>query len=430
MLHYLWAAALIWAASVGIEQHWNRRVYTLERQDKSEEEGKYNREQYLDMMEMLAALAVADPLGHNVTLAALDNLDYNPRSFLEVGMGLGTFSIMAGKKFPNAEVVGIDAHQLSVDVANQHLRKLRRQATVTEAEKLKNVRFEKREQPELEEPEKSFDIITTSFVNHHIFPDQAFVDFLRRVSRVGKRAFVFQDLHRSVKCLASNSFNLNAIRYVGHENLKFLSEYVLPYVPLLGGPDVYGPYRELFEPVLATDGSGARGQRPGQELFIDGGLLSMRRSFSTEEYYHMFAEAGYPAEAVDCRELDKWYEVTQATCRLLCVVDLRWSNAAGSATEAEVLARSVRGSDVSLDAGTACGAPMTDPWGDIKVELFVPPEEAPDADKGLWANSVKTTVEKISQLEYGGDRLLALIDEEVAVLRRLRFNLFCMYVPR
>lgn len=430
MLHYIWAAALVWAATVGIEQHWNRRVYKLERQDMSEEEGHYTREQYVDMMHMLAEVGVSDPNGHNVTLAALDHLNYNPRSFLEVGMGLGTFSILVAQKYPNAEVVGIDAHQLSVDSANHHLRQVKRQASVAEAAVLKNIRFEKRDQPELNEPDNSYDIITTSMMNHHIFPDEAFVDFLRRVARVGRRALVFQDFHRSVKCLASNLFNLKSVRYIGHENLKLLSDHVLPYVPILGGNDVYGPYRNLFEPIKTANGTLV--QRPGQELFIDGGLLSMRRAFSTEEYMRMFAAAGYPVEAVDCRELDKWYEVTQANCRLLCVVDLRWSNHAGSAAETEVVARaSTSGTPGTAGniAGTACENPLVDPWEDIKVEIFAPPAGAPEADKTAWTRAVQTTVDKINGVDYGGPKLLSLIDQEVALLKKLRFNLFCIYAP-
>lgn len=280
----------------------DHRVYDLERQDKSEEDGRYTRAEYMDLMHMLAEVNLADPNGHQATLVAFDQLKTPPKSILEIGFGLGHFSIILAQRYPNSTVTGIDAHQLSVDSANEFLRSQERPPA--------NVRFESRRESQLNEAAKSVDVITTTLVNHHIFPDDQFVDFLKRVAVIGRQAFIFNDMHRSLKCVLSNEASFFALRYVGATNLLKLAAYM---------PGFLAKAITRYEHIFTEGRSGA------MDLFIDGGRLSMRRSFSIPEYETMFALAGYPDGALKCTQLDKWYETLESNCRVVCVADLTWS---------------------------------------------------------------------------------------------------------
>jgi 2-polyprenyl-3-methyl-5-hydroxy-6-metoxy-1,4-benzoquinol methylase len=279
----------------------DHRVYDLERQDKNELEGNYTKAEYMELMHILAESNLADPNGHNATLRSFDKLSRSPESILEIGFGLGHFSVMLANAYPNAKVVGIDAHQLSVDSANQYLNSL--------SVRPQNVRFEGRRESQLNEEPKSVDVITTTLVNHHIFPDEQFVDFLKRVAVIGRQAFIFNDFHRSVKCIVSNDITFLLLKHVGMENLLKIAAYLPASIA-----DTMTRYRDIFYK-----------DRPAVELVADGGMLSMRRSFSLSEYKTLFAQAGYPEGALQCVRLDAWYETMTSTCRVVCTADLTWA---------------------------------------------------------------------------------------------------------
>jgi ubiquinone/menaquinone biosynthesis C-methylase UbiE len=283
----------------------HHRSYELERQDKSEAEGRYTKQEYAELMHILAELNEADPNGYAATVENFEQLGSPPESILEIGFGLGHFSILLAHRYPNATVLGIDAHQYSVDSANEFLRSLSLPP--------RNVHFEHRSQVQLNEPDKSVDVITTTFVNHHIFPDDQFVDFIQRVAKVGKKAFIFNDYHRSRKCIATNDAMLLGVQYIGMDNLVAISQYL---------PEKVRKTATGFQHVFTS----ARQNNAGvMGLFADGGRLSMRRSFSIEEYHALFAAAGYPADALRCRQLDQWYELLESTCRVVCTADLTWA---------------------------------------------------------------------------------------------------------
>lgn len=280
------------------------RSYALERQDQDEVTGRYTKEEYMEMMHILAESNIADPNGRNATLTAFDALTHTPESILEIGSGLGHFAVMLAKRFPNATVTGIDAHHLSVDSANHFLNSL------TEEDRPVNVRFESRRESQLSENRKSVDIITTTLVNHHIFPDDQFVDFLKHVAVIGKQAFIFNDFHRSAKCVIGNDIAFMAsLRYIGMEWLSSHSKYLPASVR-----DTMLRYQHIFPK-----------DRLGVDLVADGGMLSMRRSFTLSEYDKLFAQADYPKDALRCTRLDKWYELVENTCRVVCTVDLTWN---------------------------------------------------------------------------------------------------------
>ena len=253
------------------------------------------------MMEILGESNVADPCGFNSTLRAFRELN-NIRSILEIGYGAGANVIQLARNFPNATIVGIDTHKLSLLAAENHI------ANVTNPPK--NVKFELRSHPQLNEPPDSYDIITSTFVNHHIFPDEDFVNFLRRVAIVGKRAFIFSDFHRTGPCFASVWVSFTAIRYIGIDRIAAVAN-LIPSNLLSA---TAGNYVNIL-----------RADRPGMSLMIDGGILSMKRSFSLPEYGRMFQEAGYPPQALSCRRMDKWYDFLEPTCRVVCTADLTWA---------------------------------------------------------------------------------------------------------
>jgi hypothetical protein len=94
-----------------LDQFYNNRIYDLERQDKNEIDGNYTRAEFVDMMHILTELNLADRQGHNATLHQFDQLPTSPKSIIEIGFGLGHLSIMLANKYPDADVLGIDAHQ-------------------------------------------------------------------------------------------------------------------------------------------------------------------------------------------------------------------------------------------------------------------------------------------------------------------------------
>ncbi|CAM9160102.1 unnamed protein product, partial [Ectocarpus fasciculatus] len=174
----------------------SKRSYELERQDKSPEDGRYTLEEFVDTMKTLADINRVDRAGYNATLQAFDRLSEPPKKIVEIGFGRGDFSIQLAEKYPEAKVVGVDAHDLSV-----HFAKLNYEEYVqSHKHELPNLHFEHRQVDEMVQDEDAFDVVTTTFVNHHIFPDEEFVKFLQYVRRVGRVAFIFNDLDRSLKC--------------------------------------------------------------------------------------------------------------------------------------------------------------------------------------------------------------------------------------
>lgn len=297
----IWIAILIPVFLILVSKSISKRSTALERQDKNEKEGRYSRDEYMEMMHILAESNVADPNGHSATLAAFDTLPNSPKTILEIGFGLGHFSIMLAERYPNATVTGIDAHELSVSSANFYLNSLPNAPP--------NVHFESRRESQLNEGRKSVDVITTTLVNHHIFPDEQFVDFLKRVALIGRQAFIFNDFHRSTKCVIANDITFLALKYIGMERLKSIAAYL---------PASVSATMLRYQHIFPKD-------RLGVDLVADGGMLSMRKSFSLSEYDRLFAQAGYPKEALKCTRLDKWYELLESTCRIVCTVDLTWS---------------------------------------------------------------------------------------------------------
>lgn len=283
-----------------------QRSYVLERQNLSPEDGRYTLPEYRAFMLAIAQDSAADPLGNKATLEVFDkhlilphvngaSTSAGPASILEVGPGSGAFARLLASKFPNASVVGIDASRFSIDVAKHS------------AEMPANLRFELRSSAELVEPPKSVDIVTTNFVNHEIFPDASFVEFLRRVSLVGRSAFIFNDYVRSPGCILGTSF-LRRIAGYGQD---------LPGVEAWLPGDLQARAAVLLSQAPAV-----------QQLLLDGALQSMRRSFTLGEYEALFKEAGYPEGSLKCSSGvgSSWQDFLGTRCRIACRADLTFRN--------------------------------------------------------------------------------------------------------
>jgi len=284
-----------------------RRSYELERQNLSPELGRYTLPEYRAFMLAIARDSAADPLGNEATLGVFDAVSDGPSgggetrgaaltSILEVGPGSGAFARLLAARFPNASVLGIDASDFSIGVAT------------TSAEMPSNLRFELRSSAELIEPPNSVDIITTNFVNHEIFPDANFVEFLRRVSLVGRKAFIFNDYVRSPGCLVGTSLLRSVARYG----------------QALPGVEAWLPG------ALQARAAVLLSQAPSvQQLLLDGALQSMRRSFTIDEYDALFTQAGYPAGALKCSssEGSSWQDFLGTRCRIACRADLTFADA-------------------------------------------------------------------------------------------------------
>lgn len=276
--------APIWEAS-------RARSYGLERQNMSPEEGRYTWSDYEALMHTIARDNAVDPGGYPATLRAFDALPDAPDSILEVGPGSGDFSRLLAARYPNSSVLGIDASDFSIRVAR------------ASGDGLPNLRFEVRSSAELSEPPKSFDVLTTTFVNHEIFPDADFVEFLRRVRVVGRKAFIFNDFVRSFGCLTSMSL------------LRSLAE----YGRMLPGVEAWLPGDLSVKAAVFLSQP-----PPVLEFILDAGFQSMKRSFTVEEYHSLFGEAGYPKGSLTCSRGEGfyWQDFFGASCRLTCTADL------------------------------------------------------------------------------------------------------------
>jgi hypothetical protein len=167
---------------------------------------------------------------------------------------------------------------------------------------LPNVQFQYCPVSEMPQEENSYDIITTTLVNHHIFPDEEFVRFLRHVRHIGKTAFIFNDLYRSVPAYLLSFLFLNSLR-------ERIAPYILPFLSLV---QPFLPL-ELLSDALTM--GGAIANRVGTNLIIDGGIKSMEKAFTGVEMREMFQRAGYPDNALEC-------EYFFVPSRVVCFVDL------------------------------------------------------------------------------------------------------------
>ncbi len=156
----------------------------------------YTQEEYSDCLHQLGR--IGKYLGGNrATLWGFNTLSKSPQSILDVGCGGGQFTIQLAKYYPNARVKGIDISADAIQFAQQKLSQ--------EPLPLPNITFTIPSTPELNEPDKSYDVVTATLVCHHL-SDEAIIQFLKKSTLVAKQAVIINDLHRHP--LARLSFSL------------------------------------------------------------------------------------------------------------------------------------------------------------------------------------------------------------------------------
>lgn len=131
--------------------------------------------------------------GDAATFSALKKLEPPPQSILDVGCGGGLFAIRMAHTYPKAKVLGIDINPQAIAFAQHKLAMMDNPP--------KNIAFEWRPDGALSEPDKSFDVVMSTLVCHHL-NDQQIVEFLSKARRVAKRKIIINDLHRHPIALA------------------------------------------------------------------------------------------------------------------------------------------------------------------------------------------------------------------------------------
>lgn len=170
----------------------------------------YTSQEYRDCLKKLGS--VGRLLGGNLaTLSAFKELKHEPTSILDVGCGGGDFTRLLAKKFPHAEVVGIDYSKAAIEYAKE----------MPQNANFPNLTFKVPETLELNAPLKSFDVVTATLVCHHM-TNQELVEFLVRAANVARKAIILNDLHRNSLAYFSY-FILNPIlfrnRLISHDGL-------------------------------------------------------------------------------------------------------------------------------------------------------------------------------------------------------------------
>lgn len=152
----------------------------------------YTKEEYVDCLKQLERIGRFLG-GDRATFWAFNQLEHPPTSILDVGCGGGQLAMKLAKRYPEASVKGIDLSSEGIAYAHQQLKK----------EPGLRVEFCVPPTAELNEPPKSFDVVTSTLVCHHL-TDEQIIEFIKKSVKVAKKAVIINDLHRHP--LASCSF--------------------------------------------------------------------------------------------------------------------------------------------------------------------------------------------------------------------------------
>lgn len=122
--------------------------------------------------------------GDRATLWAFKQLPKAPTSILDVGCGGGQMALKLAQRYPKAKVRGIDLSEEAIAFAKAQA-----------IPHPRNLKFSICKTPELREPAKSVDVVTSTLVCHHLSDDEI-IDFLKRSLAIAKEAVILNDLHR------------------------------------------------------------------------------------------------------------------------------------------------------------------------------------------------------------------------------------------
>lgn len=115
--------------------------------------------------------------GHAANFEALKR--FKPSSILDVGCGGGLFTIAMARRYPQANVVGIEVNPLAIAFA-------KRQKDLPP-----NISFELCQ----DLPETKFDVVISTLVCHHL-DDESLVAFLKKAKKIAAKGVIINDLHR------------------------------------------------------------------------------------------------------------------------------------------------------------------------------------------------------------------------------------------
>lgn len=125
--------------------------------------------------------------GDRATYSALGSMDRPPLSILDVGCGGGLFTTRLAVRYPQATILGIDLNPQAIKFAKSRLALIRHPPP--------NLSFETRAQAKLSEPNKSYDVVLSTLVCHHM-TDEELIEFITNACRIAKQKVIINDLHR------------------------------------------------------------------------------------------------------------------------------------------------------------------------------------------------------------------------------------------
>ncbi len=163
---------------------WKKR--SLEPEILDLDSSHYTIEEYNDCLHKLGY--IGKWLGDQATLDALLRLPQKPNSILDVGCGGGFLAMKLAELFPEAQIVGIDINPLAIDFAEKRKRSLEDPPA--------NLSFKLINEPELNQPDNSYDVVTANLVCHHM-DDKGLVEFLMAAKKIARQKVFINDLQRN-----------------------------------------------------------------------------------------------------------------------------------------------------------------------------------------------------------------------------------------
>lgn len=146
----------------------------------------YTQEEYDECLQLLGR--VNNLLGgFTASKRAFKNLKKTPESILEIGCGGGSYSEHMHRWFPSAAITGIDINGKAIEHASNKLSDVN----------AKKISFKLQKNKALDYPDRSFDVVTSMLVCHHM-TDEELVVFFKESYRVCTQAVIINDLQRHV----------------------------------------------------------------------------------------------------------------------------------------------------------------------------------------------------------------------------------------
>jgi cyclopropane fatty-acyl-phospholipid synthase-like methyltransferase len=160
---------------------------------------------------------------------ALDQLSWNGKGkLLDIGCGNGALAIEAAKKYPEAQVTGIDYWGGQWEYSKSSCEKNAQIAGVTE-----RTTFQKASAAKLPFPAESFDVTLSNFVFHEVQDAKDKREVVKEALRVLKKdgLFVFQDLFLLKRLYGEPQDLLTTIKSWGINDIKFVNTSDLKFIP-------------------------------------------------------------------------------------------------------------------------------------------------------------------------------------------------------